>query len=179
MTMPNATLAPLQYGKVKGRFMSVGGDGADPDTLPDTVPLSGTVRFVASASSFLVVAAVPDPAVVLPAPVTVTLDEYGYLALNGVQGVWLLAPTADTNPAVWTWHVEFNLTLASVPVLYAGFNFNLPVYAVPTDAVDLTTASPVLGVSPAGITRGEQGIQGPIGPPVTDEHIIAYVIALG
>lgn len=163
MTMPNADLAPLKYGKVKGRFLSVIGDVTDPDSFPDAVPLAGTVRFTASTTALLVFGAVPDPATVVPSPVTVHLDDNGYMSLNSILGVWLLAPSADTNPMAWTWHVEFNLTLASVPVPYTGFDFNLSPYLTDADIVDLALAARIPEGNPVGIVRGPQGDKGDTG----------------
>lgn len=121
------TLPQLTYGKVTGRFLAAVADSiADDNLFPDDVPLVGTVTFKPSAGAILLPNATPDPAIVLPTTIVAQLDAAGYLSLNGIRGIYLLA-TDTTNPVDWTWNVSFSLRVGtSSPAQYPSFDMSLP-----------------------------------------------------
>ena len=162
-----ASLTPLKYGKVVGRFLANISDGPDIEDLPEFPPLQGTLTFTAGAPKVLVATAEPDPAtyVQLPQYYKVSLDEFGYLTWRGERGVKLVAPTEDTtNPSEWTWKVTFDLNYEGVPVPIAPFSFNVPEYIPGPDEenpdedseglVDLTLVSPVPASNGEAVVRG-------------------------
>lgn len=162
-----ASLSPLKYGKVVGRFLANIADGPDIEDLPEFPPLAGTITFTAQAPKVLVATAVPDPAtyVQLPAHYKVSLDEFGYITWRGDRGVRLVAPTADTtNPSDWTWRVTFDLNYEGVSVAIAPFNIEVPEYEPGPDEedpdegssglVDLTLVSPVPASEGEAVVRG-------------------------
>ena len=162
-----ASLTPLKYGKVVGRFLGNIVDGPDIEDLPEFPPLQGTLTFTAGAPKVLVATAEPDPAtyVQLPQHYKVSLDEFGYLTWRGDRGVKLVAPTEDTtNPSAWTWKVTFDLNYEGTPVPIAPFSFNVPEYIPGPDEenpdedseglVDLTLVSPVPASNGEAVVRG-------------------------
>ncbi|WP_280438937.1 hypothetical protein [Nocardia cyriacigeorgica] len=161
-----ADLPPLAFGKVVGRFLANIADGPDIGDGPEFLPLQGTLKFTAGAPKVLVATAEPDPAtyVQLPEHYVASLDEFGYLTWRGERGIRLVAPNADTNPAEWTWRVDFNLTYEGAPVAMPSFSFIVPEY-IPgpdpedpdtgsTGLVDLTLASPVPASNGEAVVRG-------------------------
>ena len=162
-----ASLTPLKYGKVVGRFLGNIVDGPDIEDLPEFPPLQGTLTFTAGAPKVLVATAEPDPAtyVQLPQHYKVSLDEFGYLTWRGDRGVKLVAPTEDTtNPSAWTWKVTFDLNYEGTPVPIAPFSFNVPEFIPGPDPenpevgseglVDLTLVSPVPASNGEAVVRG-------------------------
>lgn len=162
-----ASLSPLVYGKIVGRFLANTSDGPDIEDLPEFPPLAGTLTFTAQAPKVLVATAEPDPAtyVQLPQHYKVSLDEFGYITWRGERGVRLVAPTPDTtNPSDWTWRVTFNLSYEGSPVPIAPFNFLVPEYIPGPDEdnpdegseglVDLTLVSPVPASEGEAVVRG-------------------------
>ncbi|MFB8031339.1 hypothetical protein, partial [Streptomyces sp. NPDC055990] len=162
-----ASLDPLKYGKVVGRFLANISDGPDIEDLPEFPPLQGTLTFTAGAPKVLVATAEPKPAtyVQLPEYYKVSLDEFGYITWRGERGVKLVAPTEDTtNPSGWTWKVTFDLNYEGTPVPIAPFAFNVPEYIPGPDEedpdedseglVDLTLASPVPASNGEAVVRG-------------------------
>lgn len=110
---------------------------------PVTTPIAGTVTFQPT-PSYLIDAAVTPKLIILPKPVTVTLDA------NGSFSVSLVATDdTDLNPTGWNYRVTFQLIGAS----FGAFNINVPEGAT----VDLAIASPVASSNGVLITRG-QGI---------------------
>jgi hypothetical protein len=154
------TLPPLSYGKIVGRFVAIVGDDTDPDDLPDAVPLAGSVTFTPSVASILVANATPVPATVIPTQVTVDLDVDGYISLNGLQYLFLVATDdPSTNPTGFTYTVSFALTLDGQPVNFSSYSISVPTYNSGTDnVIDLTLVAPVSS------SEGTLTIVGPIGP---------------
>ena len=166
-----ATLNPLTYGKVVGRLLAVVADGPDEDEFPsggfpDAVALAGSVTFTPRAKRVLVAGASPDPAIAFPAAITAQLDRYGYLTWNGRRGIFLLAPSAQMNPAAWTYEVKFDLTLDRVKIPAASFDMELVKYVPgpnPADpdagstAVDLATVAPVMTSPGTPVVVGPKG----------------------
>ncbi|MFI6368938.1 hypothetical protein ACIBG0_40205 [Nocardia sp. NPDC050630] len=161
-----AELAPLEYGRVVGRFLANIADGPDIGDLPEFLPLAGTVTFTAGAPKVLVAAAEPDPAtyVQLPDYYVASLDEFGYLTWRGQRGIRLVAPNGDTNPTGWTWRVSFDLTYEGNRVPMDSYAFMVPPYTPGPDPdhpdidavglVDLTLVSPVPASNGEAVVRG-------------------------
>lgn len=192
-----ADLPPLKYGKVVGRFLANISDGPDIGDLPEFPPLTGTVTFTAETPKVLVADAVPAPAtyVQLPQHYECSLDEFGYLTWRGGRGVRLVAPSAATNPADWTWRATFDLSYDGEPVPLQPFSFHVPEYLPGPDPenpdtgssglVDLTLASPVPASPGNAVVVGPRGegirIDGRVATysalPATPQEGAHYVVA--
>jgi hypothetical protein len=155
----------ISYGTVVGQFLASVADSSDDDMLPDGVPMSGTVMFVASAGYVLDYSATPNPVTIVKTPITCRLDSNGYLCspypgAGGTlsPGVLLVATDdPDLQPVGWNWTVIYSLTDPS------GTRVNLPTQSinVPTSAtVDLTTAMTIASSGGVYITKGDKGDQG-------------------
>jgi len=149
------TIPTLTYGKVVGRFLAAVADSpADDNLYPDEIPLSGTVTFTPSVKAMLVGDALPDPATVLPTPIVTTLDAQGYISINGVRGVFLLATDSEAvNPTDFTYKVSFNNLRygTAAPMSYPAFNITVPAGSIR----DLTTISPVPAANGSVVVRDE------------------------
>lgn len=141
----------LQFGKVTGRFVAVVADSPeDSDSDPDVVPLQGVVTFTLKAPALLVPDAEPFPMTALPAPVSATLDNEGYLTLNGIRSVTLLASNGQHNPTSTTYEVKFSLKHGTISVPYSTFNISVPA----GETINLTTVAPVPSSSGSPIVQG-------------------------
>lgn len=114
----------VTYGQVTGRFILATADSSDPDTVPDAIPASGSLRFTPAPAYILDPTADPDPAWIMPQPVDGTLDAQGYLVDSfGNRGVWLVA-TDDSSliPVNWTYRVTFalNVNIAAINIAVPG-----------------------------------------------------------
>lgn len=150
----------MQYGTVTGRFLaSVADTTGDPDTDPDVVPITGKVRFTPSVSAVI---ASSERAIVLPTPVVADLDAEGYISLNGVQGVHLVATdSTGITPTGFTYTVAFlDLKYGTTALSYNGYSMALPAGTT----VDLSDVAPIPSSGGIAITRGERGETGPTGP---------------
>jgi lysophospholipase L1-like esterase len=159
------------FGTVTGRIVATIADRlGDPDVNPDVVPVTGRVRFTPSVDAAI---SSTEGAIVLPTPIEAVLDSQGYLSVNGIRGVSLVATNSpDLNPTGFTYTVSFlDLKFDKFPLKYNSFNMALPAGST----VDLTTATPVGASNGAIIIRGLQGEQGVAGPP----GINAVVESLG
>lgn len=167
-----ATLQPAKYGKVVGRLLAVVADGPDEDEhpisggFPDAVPVQGSVTFTPRATQILVPLAIPAPVTAFPHPITVQLDQNGFLTHNGKKGVFLLCPSAATNPPSFTYSVSYNLTLDGAVVSSTKFDLELVEYVPGPDpadpdegstAVDLTLVTPVYPTPGVPVVRGPKG----------------------
>ncbi len=148
----------MQFGSVTGRFLAIVADGADADLEPDLAPITGKVRFTPSLSSGVS----SDKAIILPTPITADIDEEGYLSVNGVRGITLVATNSTgINPSEFTYGVSFvDLRYGGLSLSYPAFNMNLPAGTT----VDLSEAVPVGRSNGVAILRGEKGDPGPAGP---------------
>jgi hypothetical protein len=157
-----SALIPLVYGRVIGRLVAIVGDTDDADVYPDVVPLAGSVTFTPSVKQVLVASAFPKPATVLLSSVTADLDSDGYLSLNGLQYVNLVATDDPSiNPTDFTYTVSFDLKLNDKAVTFSSYSISVPTYVSADDnVVDLTTVAPVSTSGGVTIIRGETGPQG-------------------
>ena len=150
----------MLFGTVTGRIVATIADRVgDPDVNPDVVPVYGKVRFTASLDA---ATSSTEGAIVLPTPIEADLDDEGYLSVNGVRGVVLVATDSpDLNPTGFTYTVSFiDLKFDKFPLKYNSFSMALPAGTT----VDLSTATPVGSSNGAIIIRGEKGDVGPQGP---------------
>lgn len=150
-------------GKVTGRYTS-----ALKDAVSNPLPATGTVTFTPQADYVLS----PNNATVLSTPIIAVLDSQGYLSTADTskttqryirdirggyipkhRGVNLQATDGDTNPTNWTWRVDFDLTVGDHKVKQESFSFSLPAGS----EIDLTTVTPVPGVSGYSTIQGPQG----------------------
>lgn len=150
-------------GKVTGRYTS-----ALKDAVSNPLPATGTVTFTPQADYVLS----PNNATVLSTPIIAVLDSQGYLStadtskttqrymrdirggyIPKYRGVNLQATDGDTNPTNWTWRVDFDLTVGDHKVKQESFSFSLPAGS----EIDLTTVTPVPGVSGYSTIQGPQG----------------------
>lgn len=135
-----ATLQPATYGKVVGRLMAIVGDGGrgrvpDRRQFPDARPLTGSVTFTPGPRR----SSCPGQCRTVTAfahPVTAQLDQNGYLTLNGKRGVFLLCPSAQTNPSSFTYSVRYNVALDGRPVAAPTFDIELTEYIPGPDPED-------------------------------------------
>lgn len=173
MTLP----ANISYGTVVGQYIASVGDGSDADKLPDALPMSGTVTFVASASRLLDISAVPNPVTIIKTQVTCQLDSEGYLCSPYTsltsplsRGVMLVATDNENlNPTGWTWQVLYNLRdPLGQPVAMASHSILVP----SNQTIDLATVTPVADSGGTPILRGPAGPEAPI------IYTIAFAAAL-
>lgn len=176
-----ADLAPLKIGKVVGRFLANTADGPDIGDGPEFRPLAGTLTFTAAPPKVLVADAVPDPAtfVQLPEHYVASLDEFGYLTWRGGRGIRLVAPGAETNPADWTWRVDFDLNFEGQRVPIAPFDFEVGEYLPGPDPEDPDAGSSGLVdltlISPVPASEGEAIVRGPAGEGLhVDRRVATY-----
>lgn len=149
----------MEYGTITGRLVAAVADTTDdPDVNPDIVPISGTVTFTPSVKAILVVS---EDITVVPAPIVAALDANGYVSLNGMQGVTVLATNSTYyNPTGWTYRVSFdNLSANGRRVTFDSYNIEVPVGA----NVDLSFVTPITGSTGTAIVRGEKGDKGDTG----------------
>lgn len=182
-----ATLQPAKYGKVVGRLLAVVADGPDEDEypisggFPDAVPVQGTVTFTPRATQILVPLATPAPVTAFPTPITVQLDQNGFLTHNGKKGVFLLCPSETTNPPTFTYSVSYNLTLDGAVVSSTKFDLEVVEYVPgpnPSDPDDGSTAVDLTLVTPVYPTPGTPVVRGPKGDSWLDVRLSSDGLAL-
>lgn len=157
--------APVRYGKVKGWYIDFVGDGNDPDKLPDSLPLKGSIKLTATAKTIKIPTAVPDPATAGVAPITLTLDAEGYVTLNSDRDINLIAQGPEVIPSDFQYLVEPSLRRQDGTLVQMDpFRIAVPPWDPTADggkgnAVDLTTAAPT------SVSGGVQTISvpGPVG----------------
>jgi len=153
-------LLPLSYAKVVGRFLGMVADSTDTGHNPDAIPLTGKIVITPNVrGAVLVNQAQPGPATVVPASITVTLDNEGYLVHRGQRGVWVIAPNQFTNPTGFNYTATFDLRLQDRPVQLAPFAFAAPPSDPDDDKtwIDLTLVGRVASAVGESIVRGEEG----------------------
>jgi hypothetical protein len=98
----------------------------------------------------------------VPAPIVAVLDANGYVSLNGVQSVTVLATNSTYyNPNGWTYRVSFdNLAANGRRVTFDPYNIEVPVGST----VDLSSVTPITGSTGTPIVRGPKGDTGATGP---------------
>lgn len=145
----------LKYATVVGRFVSITGDSPDDDdNNPDIVPLQGTVTFTAKPKAVFGVGADGEPVTInTRRRIVARLDDQGYLTVNGVRGVRLLAnDSPGINPAGFTYHVSFSLNDRGQQQFdYDAFDISVPYSDTPHN---------LLTLSPVPANPGEPILQG-------------------
>lgn len=155
VTMPTG----LPYGTVKGRFLFVDQDKADVDTDPDFTLVTGTVRFICSATKPLKAASAGVS--LIPLVFDATFDSEGHLVPVGdtslTRGLKLPASNSTVyNPTGFTWRVEFNLMEASTGNAVQIEPFHI--YVNEGVVHDLVTEMPAGVANGTAITRGDPGV---------------------
>lgn len=151
-------IAGLSYGTVQARFVGDVVDGGDADSLPDFVPLTGTVTFKSSVDRLLDAS---GRLVIVRMPITAVLDSEGYLCTPSTdasvpprRGIDLIATdNPGLNPTGWTWEVSYSLADEASQI-----RPKLPMHkiAVPGgEIVDLSMAVPPAAAQPVGIPQAE------------------------
>jgi hypothetical protein len=100
--------AEFTYGRIKGRIITAVKDtAADPDTLPDSVPATGTVSFTPSVGTLV---SQTTDTVILLQKIEVALDSTGYFEVD-------LVATSNVNlkPASFTYTMDVTVPVGSVP----------------------------------------------------------------
>lgn len=152
--MALALPAALGYGKVVWTAISAIADGpADSDSLPDGIPVTGSVTFAPSEPELLIFG--EKPTTVMATTVTYQLGADGVLRdAGGKEGIYLLANDAPgVSPSGWKWTVSYKLNNG---LSRGSFSFDLP----SGTTVDLTTVKPVAKVNGVPIIKGEKGDKG-------------------
>jgi hypothetical protein len=147
----------LSTGTVTGRFILASADSVDGGTDPDVVAAVGTVVFTPSPQVIKDPTSTPAPLMLMPAPITATLDSEGYICGVGTtRGVTLIATDdADVTPVNWTWSVKFNLTAnGGTALTLDSFSFQLP----------SGTTKDITALAPVPASNGTYYTQGPAGP---------------
>jgi hypothetical protein len=150
------------FGKVTGRLMTVLVDQADPDTMPEIVPLTGKVTFTLNVPRVVEAGATPAPAVYGTLPLVAVLDADGYLSTPTVgtdtanyQGLWVLAnDDDDLNPDETMYSVSYDVRLPGE----IGTVIPLPthnIYVPAGETVDLATFIPPSGAPAIGTAQAE------------------------
>lgn len=148
----------ISYGTVVGQFIAAVADGADADLLPDSIPMSGTIVFIASPGYVIDYTASPNPVTIVKTAITCRLDSSGYLTSpypddNSQRGVTLVATDdPDLNPVGWTWNVIYNLVdPTGKPVAMPNQSIQVPTGAT----VDLATVMPLATSGGQMIIKGD------------------------
>lgn len=150
--------ADTLYGTVVGQYIRAVIDSADPERDPDGEPMQGTITFRPDLTRQARAEAPPNPVTMYLEPVTVELDDEGYIVgPDGTQGIVLVASDSPGNPTNFTWTALVKLVGAD-PECYS---FYLPA----GETVDLTLVAPVAVYNGTPIVVGPEGPEGPEGPP--------------
>ncbi|MEI6376509.1 MAG: hypothetical protein WCO97_04880, partial [bacterium] len=150
-------MSDLTYFTLVADFLSIIGDTTkDIDFDPDSVGITGTVTFTPSVTGGDVLLAHtldPRPAMVIPAPITATIDAAGQLTYGGQTGVRLLANTPVLELAG---DLYYTVTFTGLKVKSVGARINAFTFIAPTSDVQLNmidvARAPGVGAS-SNITR--------------------------
>lgn len=134
----------VAYGQVVGHFVRFDADAADPGTVPDEIPLTGTVT-LAPLTDIVRWPTTTPPRLAVAATVTCPVVDGDLMAPDGsTAGVWVVATDQpDGSPDVIQWRASFRFD--DVPRQPPAVVFNVPADGV----VDLTLiepAAPQVGV---------------------------------
>ena len=153
----------LNYCLVTQNLASIIEDSAyDMDRFPDVSDISGEVIFTPNIANGKAYQLFDNEG----KSYTVPVSRIQAKIINGVitheedTGVYLFAAGPGSNPDKITYSVEYrNLRSGDLSFSLSPLKFE----AIPGGEVDLTMATPVVGATPAGTTKGEEGPQGPQG----------------
>lgn len=148
--------ALVKYFTVKWNILASVLDGADIDTTPDLVNLSGVATFTPNLSVGQVIKfqGIAEPFSIAPIKRRVTITA-GQIWHQGQPWVKLESGNNSfASPVGWNWRVDFDLIYEGVPVPVKSFNFD----GDPDTTQDLTDWMPIQDPSSgAEITRGPRG----------------------
>ena len=163
-----ATVHDLPTATVTGQYLFVSQDNADEGTAPNSVLVTGYVRFTCSATPPLIYREKKVHAVPLVADAT--FDSQGHLVpldptqgvavvVNGKleRGLELLADSPQVQPRGFTWQVSFNLKEA-----ITGRAISIPPYSFKLsegETVDLTEVAAIPASNGKFITQGKSAFE--------------------
>ena len=131
----------------------------DSDRYPDVSDISGQVIFtpnIANGKAYQLVDSVGNTYTVPVSRIQAKIIN-GEIRHENETGVYLFAAGPGSNPDKITYSVEYrNLRSGELSFSLSPLKFE----AIPGGEVDLTMATPVIGATPAGTTKGERGPQG-------------------
>lgn len=141
------------YCNVQQRF-----EGSTPDGSPTTGEVSGKVEFTPYIQ-YGDAWRVNDGASYYMVPATSVKADIvnGVLQYEGSPGVSLFAGGAGSNPENVQWVATYrDITVEGEPAFLKEFVFDV----APDTTVDLSLATPVVGMDPIGYIQGDRGVQG-------------------
>lgn len=131
----------------------------DLDRFPDVSDISGEVIFtpnIANGKAYQLFDSQGDSYTVPVSRIRAKIVN-GEIVHEGETGVYLFAAGVGSNPDKITYSVEYrNLRSGDQSFSLSPLKFE----AIPGGEVDLTMATPVIGATPAGTTKGDRGPQG-------------------
>ena len=135
----------------------------DDDRYPDVSDISGEVIFtpnIANGKAYQLVDSDGNTYTVPVGRIRAKIED-GVITHENNTGVYLFAAGAGSNPDKITYSVEYrNLRSGDLSFSLSPLKFE----AIPGGEVDLTMATPVVGATPVGTTKGDKGDRGEPGP---------------
>ena len=150
----------LNYCLVKQNLASIIEDSTyDSDRFPDVSDISGEVIFtpnIANGKAYQLFDSQGDSYTVPVSRIRAKIVN-GEIIHEDSPGVYLFAAGPGSNPDRITYSVEYrNLRSGDQSFALSPLRFE----AIPGGEVDLTMATPVIGATPAGTTKGDKGDKG-------------------
>lgn len=163
-----ATVEDLPTGLVTGQFLFVSQDNADEGTAPNSVLVTGYVRFTCTATPPLLYKS--RKVLAVPLVADAAFDAQGHLipldpsqavavVVNGKleRGIALLGDSPDVSPRNFNWQVSFNLREVATGRAIAIPSYQIRVSAGET--IDLSEVTPVGQSNGVSIIRGESNYE--------------------
>lgn len=159
------------YCLVTQRVIAITADSdSDEDRLPDQQTVSGEIYFTPNVPSGRAYQLKSEDGKHYTIPlgrVEASIVD-GEIVHEGERGIHLFAAGQGSNPSKISYYVEYrNLRAGTTTINLSPMNFE----AVPGGEVDLTTATPITGATPAGTTKGDKGDVGPAATIVSHEAL--------
>ena len=147
----------LNYCLVTQNLASIIEDSTyDSDRYPDVSAISGEVIFTPNIANGKAYQLFDREGNTYTVPVSRVRAKVinGVITHEGETGIYLFAAGPGSNPDKITYSVEYrNLRSGELSFSLSPLKFE----AIPGGEVDLTTVTPIVGVTPAGIVRGPRG----------------------
>ena len=131
----------------------------DSDRFPDISNISGEVTFTPNIANGKAYQLFDSQGETYTVPVSRIQAKIinGEIIHENNRGIYLFAAGVGSNPATITYSVEYrNLRSGEQSFSLSPLKFE----AIPGGEVDLTMATPVIGATPVGMTKGEKGDKG-------------------
>ena len=150
----------LNYCLVTQNLASIIEDSTtDSDRFPDVSDISGEVIFTPNIANGKAYQLVDSQGKAYTVPVSRVRAKIinGEIKHENETGIYLFAAGVGSNPDKITYSVEYrNLRSGELSFSLSPLKFE----AIPGGEVDLTMATPVIGATPAGTTKGDKGDKG-------------------